>query len=371
MAERSRFSLVFAAIIASTLGNRAVADSPTVNASLSSRLEHPVTASWSNLPFREAMASLAKAQQIAILIDRRVDGDAVFSLSLTADPLGVALQKIAERKNIGVSTLGSIVYFGPQTSTEKLKTLAALRRDEIAGLPAGARRLMLQSRSWSWEDLAEPRTLLGDLAKEARVQLEVPQKLPHDLWRGNRLPAAIWSDRLSLLLIQFDMTFTVGPDGRSISIAPIPDVVQIERSYAGGDDPESRARKLAARVPGARIRVDTNKLQATGRIEDHEQIAQLLSGRSVRTTTVKPGRDVYTLKVEGLPLEKVFMQLGTMLKLNIRYDEKAIDKAGISLAQLITFRVENATLDELLTAALKDTELTYERKDDSVTIKPR
>lgn len=347
------------------------AQQPAPNVSLETRLEQPVTATWANLPFHEAMTSFATAQHLSIVIDRQIDRDAPFTLSLSADPLRVALQKIAERKQVAVSMLGPVVYFGPRRSAETLKTLAALRRDEIAKLPAGSRRLMSQSRPWAWDDLAEPRNLLGDLAKEARVQLEDPRKLPHDLWRGNRLPAMNWSDRLTLLLIPFDLTFAIGPDGRSISLVPIPDVVEIERTYAGGDDPSSRAKKLAARVPAAQISVANNKLSVVGRMEDHEQISQLLSGRPVRTTEVKPGRDVYKLNVEGLPLEKVFSQIGTMLKLEIKYDQKAIQAAGITLDQLITFRVENASLDDLLTAALKDTDLTFERNEKVVTIKPR
>ena len=51
--------------------------------------------------------------------------------------------------------------------------------------------------------------------------------------------------------------------------------------------------------------------------------------------------------------------------------DKAIQKTGIALNQLITFRVENASLDELLSAALKNTGLTYERHEKTVTITVR
>jgi hypothetical protein len=355
------------------LSPRAVAEPPApwiTGPRLARQLEQPITAAWSNLSFREAMASFSATQNLAVAIDRRVDADEPFLLTISGDPLRVAILKIAERKAVGSSLLGPVVYFGPKPSAESLKTLAALRRDEVGKLPTGARKLLTQSRPWSWGDLAEPRNLIAELGKEARVEVKNLDQIPHDLWPANRLPALPWSDRLTLVLVQFGLTFEVSSEGRSISLVPIPDVVEIERTYAGGEQPSVRAKKLAAKVPDARISVDNDKLLVVGREEDHNEIVQLLNGGQVRTTTIKPGRDVYKLNVERLPLEKVLAQLGNMLKLEVKYDREAIQAAGVSLDQLVTFHVENASLDDLLTAALKDRGLTFERKEKKVTIRP-
>lgn len=338
---------------------------------LSQQLDQPMTASWSNLPFRDAMTSLADTQRIAVVIDRRIDADALFSLTISGEPLRQAIARIAQRKGIGSTLLGPVVYFGPQDAAQVLKTLAALRRDDVGRLPAGARKPLTQSRPLVWKDLDEPKQLIAELAKEAHIAVRNLDHVPHDLWRAGRVPALPWVDRLTLLLVQFGLTFDVSADGRSVTIVPIPERVEIERNYAGGEQPGERAKKLATQIPQAMVTVEGDKIVVVGRMEDHEDITQLLSGRRVHTSHVKAGKDVYKLNVERLPLDKVLSQLGAMLKLDLKLDRDAIQTAGIKLDQLITFHVENASLDELLTAALEGTGLHYEREDTTVTIGPR
>ena len=340
-------------------------------ARLEQQLEQPVTVAWSNLSFREAMASFSETQQVAVQIDRRIDADALFALTVTGDPLRTAILKIAQRKGATSSLLGSVVYFGPKSEGESLQTLAALRRDDLRQLPASARRRMARSRATEWPDLAEPRKLIAELAGEAQVKVLGLEQVPHDLWAANRWPSMPWCDRMTLLLVQFGLTFDVAADGRSVRLVEIPAVVSIARSYAGGGQPEARARKVRSLVPAAKVSVAGDKIEVVGRMEDQEEISRLLSGRTVRTTVVKPGEDVYKLNVEGLPLKKVFAQLAGMLKLNVKYEQPAIDAAGVSLDQLISFKVENASLDDLLTAALENTGLTFERKENVVTIRPQ
>lgn len=334
------------------------------------QLDQPVTATWSNLPFREAMASFSSAQRVAVLIDRRLDGDNAFSLVLSGDPLRAAVLKIAERKHAGSSIVGPVVYFGPRETAAVLRTLLALRRDEVGKYPAGVRKLLTQSRPWECGELSEPRKLIADLGKEARIEINGLDRVPHDLWPATRLPALPWCDRLTLLVAQFGLTYQVSSNGQSVSLVPIPDVVEIERTYPGGEQPSVRVKKLATLLPTARISLDGDKLVVRGRMEDHDEITQFLSGKQVRTTTVKSGQERYKLNVEGMPLEKTLGQLGTMLKLDVRYEREAIKTAGVSLDQLITFHVEDASLDELLTAAFKDTGLTFERRDNTVMIRP-
>jgi hypothetical protein len=335
------------------------------------QLEQPVTIAWSNVSFREAIASLSESQSLAVVIDRRIDADHPFSMQVTGDPLRIVIAKIAERKGIGSSVLGSIVYFGPKNAAESLKTLAAMRRDDVLKFAPGLKKLLAQSRPIEWDDLAEPRQLITALAKEARVNVEGIAKVPHDLWPANRLPSLPWCDRMTLLLIPFGLTYQVAEDGRSISIIPIPEAIEVTRKYSGGTQTRTRAKKIGNEFPNAKVSLEGEKIVVIGRMEDQDAIAELLGGGKTQSTTVKAGEKVYKLNIEGLPLEKVLSQLSGMLKLELKYDHEAIQAAGISLNQLITFRVENASLDELLTAALKETGLKFERQDKLVTVTVR
>jgi hypothetical protein len=229
---------------------------------------------------------------------------------------------------------------------------------------------MSQTKPGGWPRLAEPAGLVEQLAAEANVTVKNLDAIPHDLWAESRLPSLPWSDRLTLILAQFDLTFAVAPNGRSIALTPIPADVAIEKTYPGGDSPGTRRSRLRKLVPDAQIELRDGQLLVRGRIEDHREIAALLAGKPVRERTVTPGDRRYTLKVAGLPLENVFAQFGKLLKLEIRYDHKAIQESDISLKQLISFEVAEATLEELLSAALQDTGLTYDLTRTTVTIRP-
>jgi len=63
---------------------------------------HPVSGN----PLRAAITSLSQAQQVAILIDRRVDPGQKLELTLKDVPMESALQTIADRCGLGVSRLG-------------------------------------------------------------------------------------------------------------------------------------------------------------------------------------------------------------------------------------------------------------------------
>jgi hypothetical protein len=334
------------------------------------QLAAPVTAKWDNVSFRHAIDGLKDAQKIAIVTDRRIDADAPFALTVEGDSLELTLARIAERKQIGCTIFPPVIYFGPKSSCARLQTLAALRREEIGKLQAGPRKLMAHSGPGGWPSLAEPARLVEQLAAEAKLTVTNLEAIPHDLWAESRLPSMPWSDRLTLILAQFDLTFDIAPNGRAITLTPIPADVAITKIYAGGDSPSTRQARLQKLVPNAQIKINGKQIVVHGRVEDHHEIATLLAGKQVRTKTVTRGQQRYTLNVAGLPLESVLAQLGQMLKLEIKYDRAAIDKADGSLEQLISFKVTDATLDELLAAALKGTGLAYELAGKTVTIRP-
>ena len=348
------------------------ADSPSnwlVGPRFAQQLNQPIAATWSNTTLRAAIESFSRSNQIAVVLDRRIDADASFSLSVANDTVDVAIKKIAQRAEVGSSLLGPVVYFGPRPAAESLKTLAAIRRDEIKDAPLALRKLLAQSRKLFWPELAEPRELVTQLAKEVRLDVQGLNQIPHDLWLANSLPPLVWTDRMTLLLIQFGLTYEIAKGGKAIKILPMPEKIEIARVYPGGAQPQVRSTLLSSKVPAARFTVQDGQIFTNGRSEDHEAITALLSGKPVKTEQVSAGSNTYKLTIEGKQLDQVLSQLEKMLKLKVQIDRQQIQKAGISLTQLISVQVENATLDELLSAVFQTTELTFERKDNLVTIR--
>ncbi|HZZ70771.1 MAG TPA: hypothetical protein VFE24_00855, partial [Pirellulales bacterium] len=156
---------------------------------LRAHLDDKIGATWAAAPLRQALYDLAQSQHIAVLLDRRIDPGQALDLTLQDAPLGQGLEQLATREKLGECLVGSVLYFGPPQTAARLRTVAALRHEEIGALPLTLRPKFLHSRSWKWDDLATPRELLGELGREVGARFVGGEQIPHDLWAGGNWPA--------------------------------------------------------------------------------------------------------------------------------------------------------------------------------------
>jgi hypothetical protein len=319
--------------------------------------QQPVKLSWAGVGLRRGLSDLARVLQVSILLDRRIDPEQPIHVVADRLPLDELLVQIAGQVEARVTWLGPLAYIGPREATARLRTLAALRASEARELPKNQRTPLQREQSWHWEALAEPRLLAIGLGAEAGIQIEAADLIPHDLWPAADLPPLSWTDRLSLVANEFDLTYEIG-DGPRVRLTPIVEPVRIERSYPGGKQPAELAARWRQLAPDAQIEVKGGKLVVRGRVEDHE----FLTRRAVKPPAAVPaGVEVYTMTVPDQPLRAVLETLQRRLSIEIVLDEEALKRANIDLDQRISFSVEKATLDELLAAAFKDARLTFQR----------
>jgi len=336
---------------------------------LRAQLEQQITYAGADVPLRDMLKSFSTSQQVAILLDRRIDPSEKLDVTLDGLSLRQALEQIAAGRDAAITVAGPVVYFGPASSARRLRTLISLREAEIARLPSAARRRFQQPRPWSWDDLATPRDLLTALAHEAGMQLIGLDQVPHDLWTGAELPPLSIAERFSLVAAQFDLTFQIGADGNEATLVPIPPDVAIERSYAAGKRAAERAQQWSRLCPDCRIKVQGDRIVVRGLLEDHERIAPPATAPPPRPASA--GEQRYTLTVQEQPIGRLIEALGRQLKLEIRLDQPAITQAGISLDQRVSFKVNQATLDALLEAALKPAGLTHRKEGSAIVVMPR
>lgn len=340
---------------------------------LERQLAAPVDVYWSGIPLRQAVGNLSRTQRVAVVIDRRVDPDQAIDLAVSNRPLRQVLQEIAEDRGLGLSWLAGAAYLGPPRVTAGIRTLAELRREEVDRLPANARRTFLLPEPARWEDFATPRDLLRRAAVDAEIEISGLDQVPHDLWAGADLPSLCLVDRLTLIAGQFDLTFQVAANGSGVALIPIPDDVALERSYPGGRHPSQLADRWKALVPESQIKVVGDQVVVRGRLEDHERIAQP-SRPSQRQTPgpVRPsqGEKRYTVGQTTGPLGQLLEQLAAQLALELRIDRQALEQAGISLQQPVSFSVKEATLDELFEAVLAPAGCTFRRRGNVLQIRP-
>jgi len=336
------------------------------------QMQQVVGATWSGVPLREAIRDFCETQRVAVLLDRRVDPGQELRLVAADLPLRRALERIATDRGLGITLVGPVIYFGPPEVAAKLRTLAALRDEEVRRLPPAAQRKFLLPEPLEWDDFATPRELLEGLARQAGLSLAGLERVPHDLWAGAELPPLSLVDRLTLVAVQFDLTFAVSPQGDAIALVPLPDEIGLVRSYPGGSRPQQVAEKYAALAPEARIKVAGSTVWVKALLEDHER----LSG--TRRTTPPPQRPpargpaetrIERFRVAEVPVGAVLEGVCRRLGLQLVIDEKSLAAAGASLDRRVSVQVEKATVDELLEAIVRDTPLTIRRRGSVVELR--
>lgn len=321
---------------------------------------------WSgSATLRPSLASLARSQQVAIWLDRRVDPDQPVEMGIHDVSLRQALRIVAGRIGCGVCFVDSVVYIGPPSITEKLATLAAMRRDEAQQLPTAARTKLQHAQPWTWDEASAPKELLAAIAEEANLKISEADRLPHDLWAAGDLPSLAVTDRMSLLLAGFDLTFDIAKDGSAIRPTPIPGQVSLQRTYTPRGAIATATAKIAREFPQVGVQTKGQQLIIVGSFEDHDQIARLLRGEAVAPPKPTGGEKRYDLTTQS-PVGAIVKLIGEREKLQV-----TIDPAAAKLLQTrVSVEVKQATLLELLDATLDPAGIRYELEGQSLRLLP-
>jgi hypothetical protein len=339
----ARLNIRFTAWLAAAIGFGSFGLSPAeamaawmTGTALQRRLAEPVDISWPANPLRESLQRLSQAQQVAVLLDRRVDPGRKVQLKVSRAPLRDVFAELASRQQMGFCLFGPVAYFGPPSAAARIRTLSAQRTQESRRLPPAAGRTLLQPKALAWADLATPRDILAHLAQQNGLTLDGLNRVPHDLWAAADLPPLTLVDRLTLVAAQFDLTFSLSADGRTVTLLPIPEDLAAEDD-ADGESPTVKPRRPVAppERPG--------------------------TGGEKR---------VHTLRIEKKPVGPVLQELAKRLGFDLRLDQEAIAAAGISLDQLISLQVQKATDDELLRAVTRPAGLEFRRQGNVVEVGP-
>ena len=187
---------------------------------------------WSaGTPVRQAVTTLARTQGVAIMLDRRLDPGRGIELSVRDVPVREVIEQLAAQCGATAAYLDGVVYVGPRSGTSPLAMVAKERRAEAQQLPRPMAQRLTAERAWRWDDLAEPRDLIDELAREAGITLDGTAQLPHDLWPAMDLPALAWTDRMTLVLAGFGLTFALADGGQAARLVPIPTQTLVSRMY--------------------------------------------------------------------------------------------------------------------------------------------
>jgi hypothetical protein len=314
---------------------------------------------WDGVPLRDALQSLQMSSGVQIFLDRRIDPDQTVNYLTSSRRLSESLTEFAQPRGMGVGRVGALFYVGPREAAEKLATLAVKCQREVRALAANDRRRWLRQADVVWEELAEPRQILDQIAVEFRIELDRPFEVPHDLWDAGRLADIAAAPALLLVLVGFEQTIQINQDG-SARVIEMPAAVTVQENYPANQFSASSLKALRNELPPGAVTERGPSIIVDAPYSVHRSLQQSLQPAVNRRAErgnhpAKRGEQRYTLRVRNQPLRKLLPLIAAQWGVALR-SEISAEKFD----QLVTFEVELATREELLKAMLEPVQLRAE-----------
>ena len=293
---------------------------------LRKKMQRQVTVTWQGQELGAALDRLTEASEVTLWLDRRVDRQLRIDAQVTDQPLLAAIETVVSPYSLAVTQLGDLVYVGPQQTAAELPALAERARKMLGKAPKSVRQKWLEAKPVTWQRLSQPRALATDWLREANIELIGGERIAHDLWPSQSLPATPLVDRLALLLAGFDLTCEIAADGRSCEVVPIPRPLKRTRPSTSSSGEPASAGGESRRNP-----------------RSHQ---------------------VFTLHLKNQPLGPVLDQIAKQLDLEIVWPEDATLRK-----RLVNCDAQNVELDELLRTVLGSVNLRHQREGKQINIR--
>jgi hypothetical protein len=352
-----------------------LAASPLAHAAegVEQKLTSRLSATWLGQELGMVLERLGSTQGVTIWLDRRVNSQQQVDARHSNATIRAILEQTTTEHALGWSLFGEIIHVGPPEAANDLATLAARVRQSLDNTPADYRNRWLTTEPASWPRLSVPREILSQWFATAEIKFTNPEALPHDLWDAYSLPPMSLADRVVLLLIGFDATCEISPNGRSCQIVPIKRPVLITQKHNAGN----RSQEVIAAFQGEKnveIHRGGRQLTVTGRWEDQQRVANIIAGNDPRKPTqnqrLRESQQRFSLKLENQTVGKVIDQLAAQLGLNVVWEQQLL-AGNIDLRQTrISCEVTNGDLNKLLESVLAPAGLSYRLSGTELKIMP-
>lgn len=348
-------------------------------------LDTPVVGlTWRNVTVRDVTRQIAEAYGVAINRDRRLDPTVTVDLAESSVPLRQVIEDAARATGGEVRVVGNVVYFGPTESAAVVRTLVELRRQELDGFKdrrLAARKVAVQrGQTVRWGDLTEPAEILRLVAERFGLRIENPDLIPYDLWAGAALPEMTAAESLTLVLVQWDLTFAWGGELTSVRLMPLPadrSAIVVERRYPLTSSAGETVARWTEKVPGIKAEVAGREIVVRGTVEQQEAVEQQRTGRGLETSRPGSGepavvplaRRKFSLAVSRVPVKAVMAKLEES-GIRFEYDARRLADAGVDLDTPVSLDLKQADADGLLKALFGPTGTAFEVQGATVRLRP-
>lgn len=309
----------------------------------------PISVSWQQAHLRSHLMHFARSQQLAIVLDRRVDPNQKLDVVVKNVSIEQFLLRIAQATGTKFCRFGDCYYLGPPENAQRLLGISAM-------LSRGRQRkqnFLSRSAAMWWPSLTTPQEVLQRLSLENDFEIKGIDSIEHDLMSALSIPPMRLDMRMVLLLSQFDCWFKQNKSTNAISIIAPPKNLKASLRMRDYDADKELLKRLRATAPSCKIAKTKRTITITGPTQELEM------ARNVVIESFEPqmrslNEKRFQLNVEnkrGLIIKAVAEQLA--MELQIAEDCEDI------LGDVITVEVKDATVEALMDAILRNTQCGY------------
>ncbi len=335
--------------------------------------------SWNEVPICDALNRLATQTKLPIWLDRRVD--VYFSVSGTfqdATPAQILRELLTKVKadsdsklDLELTRIDSALYVGPAEFAEHLRTLLALKREELKkAFSSATQKKWLSAHPLKWERGASPKEILTELCEERNVRISGLKRLPHDVWSEKTLPEISMLEAAVVILGQFGLTLEFADE--TATVAPLKlNLIHITRNYPKRVVSEEKKKAIVEDLPTTQFaeREKEKKIAVRGILEVHEFLEKsearfpILGGftpaqlgmyagmeKSPNMGRTQTGIDRSLQRFSGTitaPFYPALKQLCAQQGMTLEADADALLNAGVDFEKIVTVKFQEATVEEL------------------------
>ncbi len=332
------------------------------------QLSSTVSFFWENRSLREGLQDLCRTHDLSLWLDRRVNPNQLISFKVNArsndQSLEAALDKIATLVQADSVLIENVIYFGPKDQTRYIQCAAVKLHDSIS---RQAGQDLTHMRGLQWEELSTPSDILARIADAWKVQIE--GALPHDLLHAGQLAGqSTLATQLTIVCGGFGVEAEAVQSGqfklRELEQQDRWQTIYSKSSLNASAMERSQLNQLVETYPRSIFREQAEQCEVLATTDFHLALLKPTARVKRRTDLT---RERWSFEVQNKPAGIVIQYFADSIGLDVQWDEKC---STSDREQIISFRVDNVDIDDLLRQFAQASRLTVHREEFSVRISP-
>lgn len=243
--------------------------------------------SSTSIPLQTQLTEFSRASGLAIHRDRRTNPRIPISLETDFVTRIQVLFEISQTiPETSICVHDNVILLGPADRIHRIPVLVDGAKKTMLDISKRQKNASSNVRSRSfvpkWDQLAEPRSLIVEAAKNAGVEISNADAIPHDVWAAGSLPSMSFAEFAAIILNEFDLNIVADSTGMSVNVQAIDMNRKSTQKYAiGGDSRKAAEADQKARFPKMAVRWTTSAAELSGSIDEHAQLHQLIESHRV------------------------------------------------------------------------------------------